>query len=471
MKTPPLVTFAAALALGGGYAEAQSTPAKPPADPEGPWRLAKALALPAGVRISGQLRPRYEALHNPFVAGRTDDDEFLGVQSLLDVEIDAADTGFTVGGELLDSRFLSGNKAGGAVAEIDTFEPSQAYLAWRPRDVLMKGAKLDVTAGRFTMDISSRRLVARANYRSILTSFDGVRAVWTSPDKLAVTLAYTAPVTREPNDAASAFDNESALNKTQDRIRFSVVHLDTPLPNGLRGDAYVFGLDEDDSIDLPTRDRHLATFGLRLRKTAEAGQIDFETEIVHQTGSQHATTSAADTLKLDHNARMAHFEAGYSFNIPWSPRVALQYDYASGDASPTDTKTSRFDPLFGDRAFEFGPTSTYGLILRANLSSPGVRLEVKPDPESDAYVALRQVSLDKARDTFGNTSVRDTTGSSGKDVGVQLEGRYRHWLVKDSLRLSVGASALFQSGFLKTAPNRTGFGNPLYGFTELTWTF
>ncbi len=471
MRLLPRVTriafFMAVLALGVGAAEAQTAPQGEPA----PWRLGQTLNLPEGVRITGSIRGRYEALGNPFVAGRTEDDEFLGLQSVLDVEADVGGTGLTVGGELLDSRFIAGNETGGAATEIDTLEPSQLYLAWRPHDFLMKGAKLDLTLGRFTMDIGSRRLIARANYRSILSSFDGARAVWTSPDKLAVTLAYTAPVAREPSDAASSIDNEVALNQTLDNTRFSVAQVDSPLPLGMRGDLYVMDLDEDDSSDVATRNRQLTTYGIHLRKPAAPDQFDFEIELAHQTGSVRATTSAADVTPLDHNAQMAHLETGYSLNAPWSPRIALQYDFATGDKSPSDADSERFDPLFGDRAFEFGPTSIYGLVLRSNLSSPAIRIEVKPDNASDAYVSLRHLRIDAARDSFANTAVRDVTGASGSEVGLQVEGRYRRWLVKDSLRLSVGAATLFQGDFMKRAPNATGRGNPVYGFTELTWSF
>lgn len=468
--TPPrLLFFVAAMALAAPVAGAQAASADKPE----PWRLQTALGLPDGVRVEGSIRPRYEALTNPFVAGRTDDDEFLGLQTQLRVEIDIGQgSGLAVGGELLDSRFIAGNESGGAAAEINTLEPSQAYLAWRPHDFLMDGAKLDLTAGRFTMDVGSRRLVARANYRSILSSFDGVRAVWTTKDKLALTLAYTAPVTRTPADAPSALDNEVAMDAQLDNVRLGVAHLDMPLPSDLRGELYVLDLEEDDDAGAAaTRNRDLTTFGARLRHLPARGQFDFDLEYARQTGSQHATTSPLDVTALDHEAEMAHLEGGFSFDAPWSPRLALQYDFASGDASPADSQSQRFDPLFGDRSFEFGPTSIYGLVSRANLSSPGIRIEVKPDADSDAYLMLRQVRLDQARDSLANSSVRDASGVSGKDAGLQLEGRYRHWLVKNSLRLSIGAAVTFEGDFLKQAPNATGMGNPAYGFTELTWTF
>ena len=470
---PRLAVLVVALSLGAGAAEAQTAPgdAKPTTASSTPWRLGQSLDQPDGVRISGSMRGRYEALGSPFVAGRTEDDEYLGVQTVLDVEVDVGGTGLTVGGELLDSRFIAGNETGGASTEIDTLEPSQLYLAWRPDDFLVDGAKLDLTLGRFTMDVGSRRLVARALYRNIFSSFDGVRAAWTSPDKLSVTLAYAAPVARAPADAASAIDNEVALNKTLNRTRFALAQVDQPLPFGLHGDLYVMDFDENDSGDVATRNRKLTTAGFRLRKPPTPEQFDFDVELALQTGSVRATTSAADIIPLEHDAQMGHLETGYSFSAPWSPRVALQYDYATGDKSRADARNERFDTLFGDRAFDLGPTSIYGLVLRSNLSSPAIRIEVRPDAASEAYVALRRVQLEARRDSFANTAVRDATGASGKDIGLQVEVRYRRWLMRDSLRLSVGAAMLFEGDFMKNAPNATRQGNPVYGYSELTWVF
>lgn len=210
---------------------------------------------------------------------------------------------------------------------------------------------------------------------------------------------------------------------------------------------------------------------MRLHKAPQDNQFDFDLEYAHQSGSVHATASALDTTSLDHTAEMAHAETGFSFNAPWSPRLALQYDFASGDRSPTEGDNQRFDPLFGDRAFEFGPTSIFGFISRSKLSSPGIRLEVRPDSASDAYIMARDVSLESTSDSLANSGVRDAAGLSGDHAGLQIEGRYRRWLVKDSVHLSLGAAMLLTSDFLEDAPNARRRGDPTYGYSELTWTF
>lgn len=434
-----------------------------------PPSLQAALGLPEGIRATGSIRPRYETLANQFVAGRTGDDQILNLRTMLKLEIDAGPLTFV--GELLDSRLINGDDGGGAAGEIDTLEPIQLYGQWTSRDAFAPSARLDLKAGRFAMDIGSRRLTARANFRSFVQSFDGVQAVWKTVDDLTVKAFAVHPAGRAPSDIASALDNEVVFNPTFDNIAFTGLHLDAPLPHDLRGEVYVLGLDERDASDAPSRNRDLLTLGARLFRKPNTGVFDLDLEYAHQTGTQRATNAALDITDLDHKASMMHLEGGYTFDTPWSPRVSLVYDYASGDASPADLDSDRFDALFGDRSFELGPTSIWGALSRNNLSSAGIRLEVEPDSDSDALVMLRQVSLDEARDRFGNSGVVDPTGASGADVGQQIELRYRRWLEKDVLRLSFGGAALFNGDFLENAPNATGQGDAFYGYTEVTWTF
>ena len=468
MTAPKYLVFAIASLACGMPCLAQEA-ASGASDHKARPTLQAALGLPEGVRISGSIRPRYETLANQFAAGRTGDDEIFNLRSSLKLEVDAGP--LTLVGELVDSRLIAGNEGGGAAGEIDTLEPVQLHALWKAKGVFAPGAELDIMAGRFTMDIGSRRLAARANYRSFVQSFDGVHATWTGSDHLKITAFAVHPATRAPSDTDSAPNNEAVFNPTNDAIAFTGAHLDAPLPHGLRGELYVFGLDERDASDAPSRNRDLLTVGARLHRTSDTGAFDFDLEYAHQTGSERATTNPLDLIDLDHTASMAHIEGGYTFDAPMSPRLSVHYDFASGDASPTDNESERFDSIFGDRSFELGPTSIWGALSRNNLSSAGIRLEIAPDQASDAYIMLRQVDLAEARDRFGNSGVVDITGASGTDVGQQVEVRYRRWLQKDVLRLSLGGAALFNGNFLESAPNATGQGDALYGYTELTWTF
>lgn len=428
-----------------------------------------ALGVPDGVRITGSIRPRYETVANTFVAGHTGSDELLSVKSMLQIEVDAGPLTFT--GEVLDARWLGGDEGNSGGNNVDTIEPIQLFASWTWKDAFAPGASLKTDAGRFTMDLGSRRLLARPNFSNLMLGFDGVRSAWTTADKLKVTAFAMSPLRREPGDLPSLYDNEVALNATADGIRFLGAHLDAPLPHGARGEAYVFQLDERDRSDAPSRNRDLLTLGGRLVRKPSDGVWDFDIELAHQTGTARATTNSLDVTDLDHEVMMLHLEGGFSFEAPMSPRVSVQYDYASGDESPLDGESGRFDPLFGDRSFEFGPTNIWGALARGNLSSAGVRLEFEPDEASDVYLMARHVELAEARDRFSNSGVVDVTGTSGRVVGQQVEMRYRRWLVEDYVRLALGGAVLFDGPFLRDAPNATGEGDAMYGYSEISWTF
>lgn len=421
------------------------------------------------VRVSGSVRSRYETVSDPFVAGRSGHDALLGLRTLLRLEANSGP--FRLVGEILDSRFIAGEKAGGSAGEVDTLEPVQLYAEVVTPLAPATGARVALRGGRFAMDVGSRRLIARANFRSIIQSFDGVRAVIEPGGGAQLEAFGVFPTTRSPSDAASLLGNETALNPTLESVVFSGLHVTAPLKERVAAEIYAFNLTERDTAEAPSRNRALLTLGARLHSLPARGQLDVDLEYAHQTGAQRATRSPADATDLDHDASMIHLEAGYTFDAPGRPRISLHYDFASGDTSPGDTKSGRFDTLFGDRAFELGPTSLWGAISRSNLSSPGIRLEAEPDVRSDVMVMLRDVELASARDSFANSQVSDPSGASGADVGRQIEVRYRRWLIDDVLRLSAGGAWLQKGEFLRDAPNSPGRDDARYAYTELSWSF
>lgn len=428
-----------------------------------------ALGLPDGVRISGSTRARYESVANAFAAGRTGGDELLSSRTLVMAEVDAGPLTFT--GEMLDARWLGGDEGNGAASQTDALEMIQLFASWTWKGAFGAGGKLKVDAGRFAMDIGSRRLVARPNFSNPIQAYDGVHVTWAGAGGLRVTALAVSPTRRLPSDIPSLIDNDVVLNPTSDGVRLVGAHVEMPLPMDIEGEAYVFELDERDTADAPSRNRDLTTVGGRLHRARTDGAWDFDIELAHQSGTARRSTGSLDVTDLDHEAMMLHLEGGLSFAAPMSPRVSVVYDFASGDESPVDGKSGRFDPLFGDRSFELGPTSIWGALARGNLSSPGIRLEFEPDDASDVLVMARHVELAEARDTFGNSGVADVTGASGRDVGQQVEVRYRRWLAPESVRLSVGGAVLFDGAFLRDAPNATRQGDALFGYSEISWVF
>ncbi len=441
---------------------AQSTPA-----PDNP--LHEAVGAPDNLKLSGTFRIRLEGIDDQFrPAPAAKSDGFLSMRTTLFAEYDAHP--IRIGAELFDSRgYLEKTNSTVGTTEINALELGQAYIGIDLGRTLGKGTTTSLTAGRFTMDIGSRRLVARNQFRNTINSFTGARLDWEDSAKDSLRLFWTMPQYRLPDEPDRIQDNAVEWDRESTDLQFYGGSFTKTGVFGGTMELYFYGLTERDSPKLQTRNRRLYTPGIRFARKPKPGKFDYDFEGIYQFGHARATTAATDLTDLDVSAYFIHAEIGRSFGGTWSPRVALQYDRASGDGS--SSSYGRFDTLFGARRGEYGPTSLYGAVQRANLSSPGIRFEVMPSKRWDGFVAYRALWLDDATDSFASTSVRDRTGASGKFAGHQVEARVRYWVAPKIARLDGGVAYLFKGGFLKNAPNAPDVGDTRYGYLDLTFSF
>lgn len=432
------------------------------------WTLQEAIGNPEGLKVSGSVRVRYEALGNQFRPGLDENDDLVSIQTRLAAEYDTGP--IRIGGELIDSRAYAAD-AGSSVGtgEVNALELVQAYIGADLGAAFGKGTSASVDAGRFVLNLGSRRLAGRNNFRNTTNAFTGAKFEFRGKGKEQLTLFYTYPQQRLPSDKASILDNKVEWDREGDDLIFWGGFLAKPKAFGNANlDLYFFALDEDDTPTRATRDRHLFTPGARLYRDPSPGKVDFEFEYAYQFGDI-SSSSAAAAPQVDVSAHFLHAEVGYQFSGPWRPRVALEYDLATGDK--TGGGYGRFDSLFGPRRFDYGPTGIYGPLGRNNISSPGIRIEVKPSSRWDGFVFYRAAWLDSATDSFASTGLRDASGASGKFGGQQIEARARYWVIPSALRLDVGGAVLFQGRFMEQAPNANGFGDTVYTYADLTFSF
>ncbi|MBA4163829.1 MAG: alginate export family protein [Erythrobacter sp.] len=457
-----LGTGALALALWSAPALAQDS------EKSEPWTLQEALGDPEELEISGSVRVRREALANQLRPGLDENDDLISIQTRISAEYDTGP--IRIGAELSDSRAYDSD-AGSSVGtgEVNAFEFIQAYIGADLGDTLGQGTNSTLDLGRFTINLGSHRLVGRNNFRNTTNAFTGVKFELRGADKEQLTLFFTMPQQRLPGDRASILDNKIKWDREGDELIFWGGFFSKPSIVGSTNiDLYFFGLDEDDRAVRATHDRHIFTPGVRVYRDPSAGKFDYEFEYAYQFGDISASATAG-AASLDVSAQFLHAEIGYLLTASWKPRVAIEYDLATGDDS--GGKFGRFDSLFGPRRFDFGPTGIYGPLGRNNISSPGVRLEVKPSKRWDGFLFYRAAWLESATDSFANTGVRDAAGQSGKFGGHQIEARARYWIIPKALRLDAGAAALFHGRFLENALNANGFGNTLYNYIDVTASF
>ncbi|MDF8332815.1 alginate export family protein [Novosphingobium cyanobacteriorum] len=455
-----LTALAAPCALASGLL---ASPAHAEAGP-----LARALGTGPDWTITASIRVRGEAIDGQFRPTGPRSDSAVSIRSTLAVEYDTGPV--RIGGEVWDARMFgeAANSTAGT-AEVNALEPVQAYVKVELGDwgKGAKGGRGLLTLGRQTMDIGSRRLVARNRFRNTTNAFTGANLEWTAAGGIHAQAFWVMPQARLPDDAPGIHDNRVVLDRESGTLQFYGADLTLPHVLGGTLEAYAFGLAERDAPGRLTRNRRIGTLGGRLFAKPAAGTWDHDVEVAWQFGKTRRSTSATDLADVTVSAWWTHAEAGYSMTGAWHPRFAVLFDAASGDGGKPG-RYGRFDTLYGSRRADFGPTAFYGALQRSNIVSPGARVDLTFSKHTDLQATYRALWLEDRRDAFATTGVKDATGASGRFAGHQLDARLRHWLVPGLLQAEAGGVVLIKGGVLKSAPNAPATGDTTYGYIDLS---
>ncbi len=421
--------------------------------------------LPERISLRLASRVRYEFLGDTFRRGTRGDADLLVLRTRVHARFRVT-TSLSVGAEMIDSRaYLQDLPVSTGV--VNALELLQGYaeldLAWPA------GGTSTLRAGRITMDVGSRRLVARNRFRNTINAFTGIDWRWRGEGSREARAFWTLPVWRRPFLPEDTTDNEIQFDRETGDVQFWGLLYGDDLPVGHRGEIYLFGLHERDSHRRPTRNRRLFTPGFRVWKPAAKGQLDYTIESILQFGRSRFLIR--DTGDLDHFAHFHHAEVGWSFDAWGSPRLLARFDYASGDRDPDDGRNGRFDWLFGARRFDFGPTSLYGPFFRANLITPGLRLSLTPAASVSSFVDVRGFWLAQKRDAWVGSGLADPTGRSGRYLGTQIELRVRWDVFPGNVRLETGLAHLFAGAFRDDAPGSNGQGDATYVYAQAAVRF
>jgi hypothetical protein len=295
--------------------------------------------------LGGELRERYEYYREPLfgIRGLARDDYLLH-RLLLGFDLHAGDSfRFYL---QLGSHFEAGKRAPRGPTDLDALDLQQAYI-----DVsipLNVRARSTFRAGRQELSFGSARLVGVRDGPNVRRSFDGAR----------ITVAHSVAsssldvfVVRPVSLLEGTFDDEPAPDEA-----FWGVYGVLPLGAVADGhvDLYYLGLERDDAaFQQGEADEHRHSFGARVWG-APAG-FDYNFEAVVQTGSFGEATILAWTVASD---------TGYTFKSgPFTPRVGLKADIASGDSDPRDRRLGTFNALFPKQPY----FSEASLLAPANL--------------------------------------------------------------------------------------------------------
>ncbi len=415
------------------------------------WNLHDALNLPKWLSVSVEQRTRYETMDGRFNAGGMGGDQQIALQT--DAFLEARFNHFRVGGEFLDARQFGADSGSGVNnTHVDEADFIQGYLGWSDQNFLHSGLGTEVIAGRQSLNFGSRRLIARNAMRNTINSFDGLRLRVLDYNHWQFNAFATMPVNRYPTSANALLNGDHDFDTANGKTWFSGGFLEMyNVAFGINAEAYLYHLDEGDSAKSQTRNRRYFTPGMRFYLKPTKGKFDFQSESIGQFGTVRATAAATDGKDLDHEAWYQHVDVGYTFDAPWKPRFALEYDYASGDKNPTDGNDERFDTLYGARRFEFGATGIYGAFARSNINSPAYRVGFAPLSNVQVGLSHRFYWLAEKKDAWTTAGLQDKTGKTDDYIGHQIELTTR-WDFNSSLNFETGWAHLFKGEFAKNAP-------------------
>ena len=187
---------------------------------------------PTWLHLSFEQRTRYEHLTNSFRLNASGTEKHFPLRTRLQVDVgeNSRPVRFLI--ELQDSRVLYEEaKLYSTRANINEIDFLQAHLQFQSGRFPSKNVKSRLLAGRFTMDLGKRRLVARNNMRNTTNAFDGVS--WTLDGERSWKLRtfITRPTVIEPY----------SLDGSGRRYFWGAYFESTRFPK-LRLDAYYFGL-------------------------------------------------------------------------------------------------------------------------------------------------------------------------------------------------------------------------------------
>lgn len=302
---------------------------------------------------------------------------------------------------------------------------------------------IKVRAGRQEMAFDLQRFIAVRDGPNMRQAFDGVWADWEHGPWRVIGYA-TQPV---QNRSVDSFDDHSNGHLTLNGLRLERQGLG---PGDLSGYYSRYRRDGARFLDAVGDERRDV---YDLRYNGKAGNIDWDVEGMAQQGRVGAKSVSAWALGSI---------VGYTFaKSPWTPRMGVQFDMASGDRHAGDGELNTFNPLFANGYY----FSLAGLTGYSNLIHLKPSLTVKPVKALSVISAIglqwRQTT-DDAVYVQSMAGVPRTAGRGSRWTGAYAQLR-TDWLVSPNVTASLEA-VHFQAGDTLRA---AGGGNTNYLGMEL----
>ena len=304
-----------------------------------------------------------------------------------------------------------------AVSPVDKnpLDLEQAFVAWVGH---LAGGTVKLRLGRQEMAFDLQRFISVRDGPNVRQTYDAVWADYENGKWRFIGYA-TQPV---QNRDVSSFDDVSNGHLTFSGVRFERQDAG---PGDLSGYYSLYNRSNAQFLDA-TGDEHRNVFDLRY--AGKTGRADWDVESMWQTGHVGSKTIGAWAVGS---------LAGYTLDAPWTPRLGIQIDAASGDRHPNDGRVETFNPLFPNGYY----FTLAGYTGYANIIHIKPSITLKPSSRLALLAAIgfqwRETTGDAVYQQ-GNAILPGTAGHGTRWTGMyaQLQA---DWTIADNLIGSVEA--------------------------------
>ena len=364
--------------------------------------------------------------------------------------------------------------------ESDQFDLHQGYVTLGDA----KEFPVTVKAGRQELTYGDERLVGAFDWNNIGRTFDALKLHSVAGANTWMD-AFVGHVVI-PKDNNFDFPNDyDTISGLYGSTRELVPWQETQVYFLARNVAHNSPNLETGALVPPPSPRDIYNPGVRVKSIpGKLAGFDYGIEADYQFGDYAATTGSAPNaisgLRLKQDAYLLHLEGGYTSPASYSPRVGLEFNYASGDENPNDGTHGTFDTLYPTTHAMVGIMDLYSL---QNIEDLRLNFSMKPTKHFVVFTSYRGVWLATPADSFylANQAPR-TGGTPGAGNGFTLNPSYGRYVGMEGdlvltynftsyAQVQAGYSHFVAGDYVKESLSAPGFGAVDANYVYLQTTF
>lgn len=233
--------------------------------------------------------------------------------------------------------------------------------------------------------------------------------------------------------------------------------------NGLGGQTEDFSPNNNQGLGTPkhpNQTRHMIGNRMEMRK----GNFDAQNEIAYQFGAMGdnggANAGTGNQKNLHINAWATRNWIGYThYQWAWKPRLAFNFDYASGDGranctsaagAGTGCKTANtFENFFPTNHIHMGYMDVQAW---KNMMSPSVNFQFRPTKDDHIEIWATNLNLASSKDNWYRAGqgvyVYSQVGNTKTHIGDELDIAYTHMFMDGKLAFQTSYGHLFAGDYI-----------------------